>query len=71
MDQAFVSLVDKEVLRSKLAQLFEVVKTHNKALEAAKLQAANATAEAVGRQAAATNQASNGHNFYYVLSIFS
>jgi len=49
VDQAFVSLVDKEVMRSKLAQVYEVVKTFLKSAEAAKLAAANTSAEEVAK----------------------
>mmetsp|Transcript_21570 Transcript_21570/g.29691 ORF Transcript_21570/g.29691 Transcript_21570/m.29691 type:complete len:985 (+) Transcript_21570:57-3011(+) len=49
VDQAFVSLVDKDVMRSKLAQVYEVVKTFLKSAEAAKLAAATTSAEEVAK----------------------
>eukprot|EP00981_Chlorochromonas_danica_P003570 scaffold659_cov192-Ochromonas_danica.AAC.83 len=57
VDQAVVSLVDKEVMRKKLNAIFETIRAYNKANSAVKLNAANSKAEEVAQQALNTRKA--------------
>lgn len=64
MDQAVVSLVDKEVMRKKLNAIFETIRAYNKANSAVKLNAANSKAEEVAQQALNTRKVFEAQTFF-------
>jgi peptidoglycan/xylan/chitin deacetylase (PgdA/CDA1 family) len=56
VDQALISLVDKEVMRKKLNAVFEIIRAYNKTNAAVKLAAANSKADEVAREALASGK---------------
>lgn len=57
VDQALVSLVEKDVMKTKLAAVFETIKAYNKANAASKLNAANIKADEVAAQSKTNGKA--------------
>lgn len=66
VDQAVVSLVDKEIMRKKLNAIYETIRGYNKANAAIKLNAATSKAEEVAQRALNGKKVIN-----FIISVFA